>query len=68
MMKTQKFDLNLVPGKDVPVYVFAKQYIHDPWWINSPWYDRYDGSPCDIYLPMAISRINADGRVINITL
>ena len=40
-----------------------RYYIHDPWWINSPWYDRYDGSPCDIYLPMAISRINADGRV-----
>ena len=40
-----------------------RYYIHDPWWINSPWYDRYDGSPCDIYLPMAISRINADGKV-----
>ena len=40
-----------------------RYYIHDPWWINSPWYDRYDGSPCDIYLPMAISRINAEGRV-----
>ena len=40
-----------------------RYYIHDPWWINSPWYDRYDGSPCDIYLPMAISRINADAEV-----
>ena len=40
-----------------------RYYIHDPWWINSPWYDRYDGSPCDIYLPMAISRINANGEV-----
>ena len=40
-----------------------RYYIHDPWWINSPWYDRYDGSPCDIYLPMAISRINAEGKV-----
>lgn len=39
-----------------------RYYIHDPWWINSPWYDRYDGSPCDIYLPMAISRINANGK------
>lgn len=38
-------------------------YIHDPWWVNSPWYDRYDGSPCDIYLPMAISRITAEGKV-----
>ena len=40
-----------------------RYYLHDPWWINSPWYDRYDGSPCDIYLPMAISRITAKGRV-----
>jgi hypothetical protein len=40
-----------------------RYYIHDPWWINSPWYDRYDGSPCDIYLPMAISRINKNGEV-----
>lgn len=40
-----------------------RYYLHDPWWVNSPWYDRYDGSPCDIYLPMAISRINADGNI-----
>ena len=40
-----------------------RYYIHDPWWVNSPWYDRYDGSPCDIYLPMAISRIDASGEV-----
>ncbi|MBQ7038987.1 MAG: hypothetical protein IJN39_00295 [Clostridia bacterium] len=40
-----------------------RYYVHDPWWVNSPWYDRYDGTPCDIYLPMAISRINASGEV-----
>lgn len=40
-----------------------RYYIHDPWWVNSPWYDRYDGSPCDIYLPMAISRIDGEGKV-----
>ena len=40
-----------------------RYYIHDPWWLNSPWYDRYDGSPCDIYLPMAITRINAEAKV-----
>ncbi len=39
-----------------------RYYIHDPWWVNSPWYDRYDGTPCDIYLPMAISRITKDGK------
>ena len=40
-----------------------RYYLHDPWWLNSPWYDRYDGSPCDIYLPMAISRIDEEGKV-----
>lgn len=39
-----------------------RYYIHDPWWVNSPWYDRYDGAPSDIYLPMAISRIDKGGR------
>lgn len=47
-----------LPSKKFPF----RYYIHDPWWINSPWYDRYDGSPCDIYLPMAISRINSEGK------
>ncbi|MBP3705174.1 MAG: hypothetical protein J6I98_06535, partial [Clostridia bacterium] len=47
-----------LPGERFPF----RYYIHDPWWVNSPWYDRYDGAPCDIYLPMAISRINADGE------
>lgn len=48
-----------LPGERFPF----RYYIHDPWWVNSPWYDRYDGSPCDIYLPMAISRLNAKGEV-----
>lgn len=48
-----------LPSEKLPF----RYYIHDPWWVNSPWYDRYDGSPCDIYLPMAISRINKDGAV-----
>ena len=38
-------------------------YIHDPWWINSPWYDRYNGYPHDIYLPMSVSRIQRDGSM-----
>ncbi len=37
-------------------------YLHDPWWANTPWYDRYNESPHDIYLPMAISRIDENGR------
>lgn len=38
-------------------------YIHDPWWLNSPWYDRYDGFASDIYLPLAVTRIREDGSV-----
>lgn len=42
-----------------------RYYIHDPWWVNSPWYDRYNGCPHDIYLPMAISRIDEKGNIKN---
>lgn len=35
-----------------------RYYIHDPWWLNSPWFDRYDRSPHDIYLPLAIARLD----------
>jgi len=41
-------------------YLF-RYYIHDPWWVNSPWYDRYEGQPHDIYLPMATARIDGNG-------
>ncbi len=40
-----------------------RYYLHDPWWMNTPWYDRYGGSAHDIYLPMSISRIDGEGRV-----
>ena len=40
-----------------------RYYIHDPWWMNSPWYDRYGGFANDIYLPMSVSRIASDGKV-----
>lgn len=48
-----------LPGKN---YMF-RYYLHDCWWVNSPWYDRYGGKPQDIYLPMAISRIDENGKV-----
>ncbi len=38
-------------------------YLHDPWWQNSPWTDRYESQPHDIYLPLAICRLDALGRV-----
>ena len=47
-------------------YMF-RYYLHDPWWQNSPWYDRYNSLPHDIYLPLACSRIDGDGNVKNPT-
>ncbi len=35
-----------------------RYYIHDPWWVNSPWFDRYARSPHDIYLPLALARLD----------
>lgn len=43
-------------------YLF-RYYVHDPWWLNSPWYDRYNGMPHDIYLPLSISRVDESGKV-----
>lgn len=40
-----------------------RYYTHDPWWINSPWLDRYGREPHDIYLPMSLSRIDAEGNI-----
>ncbi|MBE7463099.1 MAG: hypothetical protein HS116_06325 [Planctomycetes bacterium] len=37
-------------------------YLSDPWWCNSPWVDRFDRSPHDIYLSMAMCRVDADGQ------
>lgn len=42
-----------------------RYYIHDPWWINSPWFDRYVRSPHDIYLPLAITRLDENLNVTN---
>lgn len=53
-----------LPGND---YMF-RYYIHDIWWMNSPWYDRYECQPYDIYLPMALSVINGHGKVQSPTL
>ncbi|MGA0559237.1 hypothetical protein ACO2Q8_21440 [Larkinella sp. VNQ87] len=43
-------------------YLF-RYYTHDPWWVNSPWLDRYGREPHDIYLPMSVARINAKGEI-----
>ncbi|WP_273275535.1 hypothetical protein [Maribacter polysiphoniae] len=49
---------------DIPDNRFLfRYYTHDPWWLNSPWLDRYGREPHDIYLPMSISRIDENGVV-----
>lgn len=40
-----------------------RYYIHDPWWLNSPYLDRYQRQPFDIYLPLSVSRLLGDGSV-----
>ncbi len=47
-----------LPGDYFP-YRF---YTHDPWFLNSPWLDRYGRSPWDIYQPLSICRIDENGR------
>ena len=44
-------------------YLF-RYYTHDPWWANTPWLDRYGREAHDIYLPMAVSRIDTAGRIV----
>ena len=43
-------------------YLF-RFYTHDPWWINSPWFDRYGRTPHDIYLPLSLTRMDENGKV-----
>ena len=38
-------------------------YIHDPWFMNSPWLDRYGREPWDLFQPLSIGRIDGKGRV-----
>lgn len=54
----------ILPDND---YLF-RFYVHDIWWINSPWYDRYSCSPYDIYIPMALSRIDENAEVQSPTI
>lgn len=49
---------------ELPKHGFQmRYYIHDPWWLNSPWFDRYDRSPHDIYLPLSIARLDENCEV-----
>lgn len=48
----------VLPGDCFP-YRF---YPHDPWFMNSPWLDRYGREPWDIYLPLSICRLDERGQ------
>lgn len=48
----------LPPDKGYPF----RFYVHDPWWLNSPWLDRYGRDAHDIVLPMALCRLDAQGK------
>lgn len=39
-----------------------RYYIHDPWFLNSPWLDRYGRQPWDLYPELCVSRLNAAGE------
>lgn len=48
---------------ELPDQIFPYRfYAHDPWWLNSPWLDRYGREPWDIYLPLSVGRITAEGK------
>jgi len=49
-----------IPGDRYPF----RYYTHDPWWLNSPWLDRYGREPHDIYLPMAVARVTERGETM----
>ncbi len=38
-------------------------YIHDPWFMNSPWLDRYGREPWDLFAPLSVARLREDGSV-----
>ena len=50
----------LPAGKKFPF----RYYTHDIWFMNSPWIDRYGRSPHDIFLPMAVARLDGNGKVM----
>lgn len=52
-----------VPASEFPF----RYYVHDPWWLNSPWLDRYGREPHDVYLPLSVGRVAATGQTTNPT-
>ena len=50
-----------LPGSSFPF----RFYTLDPWWPSKPWLLRYNREPYDIFLPLAVSRVNKEGNVEN---
>ncbi len=48
-----------LPGNTFPF----RFYTHDPWFLNSPWIDRYCREPYDIYLPLSVARLDEAGQL-----
>ncbi len=48
-----------LPGNRFPF----RFYVHDSWYPIRPWYDAYGRRPLDIFCPLSLGRINADGEV-----
>ncbi|MFD0672603.1 hypothetical protein [Cohnella sp. GCM10027633] len=51
----------VLPGETYP-YRF---YANDPWFWQNPWRDLYDREPHDIYCPLSVARMNAQGELEN---
>ena len=49
-----------LPPGDVFPFRF---YTHDPWWLNSPWLDRYERDAHDIYVPLSVARVNGKASI-----
>lgn len=54
--------MSRISGVDDKDYLF-RFYLHDIWWANSPWYDRYNSKPHDIYMPLATCMIDSRGNI-----
>lgn len=48
------------PGDDM----MFRYYVNDPWFQTKPYLLNYQKQAHDIYLPMAVSRINTEGKII----
>jgi hypothetical protein len=48
-----------LPNERIPF----RFYIHDPWFCNSPWLDRYGREAWDIFQPLSVGRMDEKGKV-----